>query len=76
MIKKILRIFILSSLVIIYSDLKAQGPPDPPDDPSDGGSPVGGSAPIGDGTYLLLLSGAVWCYRKTNHALAKARFDN
>jgi hypothetical protein len=76
MIKTLLRIFILSSFVIIYSDLKAQGPPDPPDDPSNGGGPVGGSAPIGDGTYLLLLSGAVWSYRKTNQALAKAKSNN
>ncbi len=48
----------ISAFLIISSALLAQGPPEPPVDPGDGGGPVGGAAPIGNGIGILLTLGA------------------
>ncbi|MBZ0243440.1 MAG: hypothetical protein K8F24_09525, partial [Bacteroidales bacterium] len=51
--------FTISSMALL-----AQGPPDPPVDPEDGGGPVGGHAPIGGGLAILLSLGAAYGGRK------------
>ena len=50
------KILILSIVLMISAiSLLAQAPPNPPDDPSNGGNePVGGGAPIGSGLVLLI----------------------
>lgn len=63
--KKIRKIVcLLGFMVLIHSVSFAQGPPNPPVDPSIGGEVVGGGAPIDGGGNLLLLMGALWAYRK------------
>lgn len=63
--KKILiRNVLAIGLFITSSALLAQGPPDPPENPGDGGGPVGGGAPIGSGLGILLTLGAAYGGRK------------
>lgn len=50
----------ISAFLISSSALLAQGPPEPPDNPGDGGGPVGGAAPIGAGLGILLTLGAAY----------------
>jgi hypothetical protein len=62
--KKILiSILFIVSISISSNQLLAQGPPDPPDDPT-GDGPVGGGAPIGSGIAILLTLGAAYGGRK------------
>lgn len=42
----------------------AQGPPSPPVDPSAGGGPVGGSAPLGEGIAVMLGAASCWAGKK------------
>ncbi|NOU47338.1 MAG: hypothetical protein HOO86_09775 [Bacteroidales bacterium] len=63
--KNILKLILFSCLIIVGQQLLAQGPPDPPGDPSIGGPPVGGSAPIGGGSEILLLMGLAYGSKKT-----------
>ncbi len=58
------RFILLVLILTITLPLLAQGPPDPPVDPSAGGGPVGGPAPIGSGIGILLLMGAAYGGRK------------
>ncbi len=51
--------------VIVGQVLLAQGPPNPPVDPSLQGPPVGGGAPIGGGLELLLIMGLAYGSKKT-----------
>lgn len=55
--KKILIKFAVVTAIFLVSTtyVLAQGPPDPPGDPSIGGPPVGGSAPIGSGIGIMLM---------------------
>jgi hypothetical protein len=57
-------IFILC-FIIGGQVLFAQGPPNPPTDPSLQGPPVGGGAPIGGGIELLLVMGLAYGSKKT-----------
>lgn len=67
--KKILiKLSFIALLSIGSTALLAQGPPDPPVDPGDGGGPVGGSAPIGSGIAILLSLGAAYGGRKVYKA--------
>jgi hypothetical protein len=50
--KKILAI--TAVLMISGFSLCAQAPPPPPENAGSGGGPVGGSAPIGSGIFLLI----------------------
>ena len=64
--KKLLKIFIVTLFILSSSILVAQNPPNPDGDPnSDGGSELGGNAPIGAGITLLLVLGAAYGGRKT-----------
>jgi hypothetical protein len=58
----------LSIVLVTSTALLAQGPPDPPEDPGDGGGPVGGSAPIDSGIGILLTLGAAYGTRKVYKA--------
>lgn len=69
--KFLISIMILLSLTLTSNHLFAQGPPEPPVDPGDGGGPVGGSAPIGGGIAILLSLGAAYGGRKLYRAFAK-----
>jgi hypothetical protein len=53
--KNIIKLVLFSCLLIAGQQLLAQGPPNPPGDPSLQGPPVGGSAPVGGGLVLLLV---------------------
>jgi hypothetical protein len=67
--KKILiKLSFIIAFTIASTTLLAQGPPDPPEDPGDGGGPVGGSAPIGSGIAILLTLGAAYGGRKVYKA--------
>ena len=59
--KFILLMFV--SILVWESPLKSQVPP-PPANHESGGGPVGGSAPIGDGTLLLIFLVAAYASRK------------
>lgn len=69
--KKIMKLMLLMLLLSWMNHSEAQGPPDPPENPDVGG-PVGGSAPLGEGTLLLLTGAMAWglyklkAYRKNN----------
>ncbi len=53
---KKLQILLVSFVyILLVQPLFCQGPPNPPGDPSTGGGPVGGSAPLSDGLFILLI---------------------
>jgi len=62
--KIIAKLSLIALLSIASTSLLAQGPPEPPNDPNEGGGPVGGNAPIGSGIALLLTLGAAYGGRK------------
>jgi hypothetical protein len=64
--KKILIKFAFVTAIIFASStfLLAQGPPNPPGDPSLQGPPVGGSAPIGSGIGIMLMLAGGYGARK------------
>lgn len=57
--KKIFTVLV-TGFLFTGSTLLAQGPPQPPDNPNDGGGPVGGSAPIGAGIGIMLSLAAAY----------------
>jgi hypothetical protein len=63
--KNILKTVLMLCFVIGGQLLLAQGPPNPPVDPSLQGPPVGGGAPIGGGLELLLIMGLAYGSKKT-----------
>lgn len=59
------RVFItvlVFGLFMAFSNLQAQGPGSPPDEPGGGDDPIGGggSAPIGSGIMTLLVMGGLY----------------
>ncbi len=63
--KKILiKLSLILAFTIVSTALLAQGPPNPPENPGNGGGPVGGPAPIGSGIAILLSLGAAYGGRK------------
>jgi hypothetical protein len=74
--KTFLKILLFSFLLISAQQLLAQGPPDPPSDPSAGGNEVvGGGAPIGNGLTLLLSLGALYAIRKFYNHRSKVSLE-
>jgi hypothetical protein len=71
--KNILKLLLFSILLIAGQQLLAQGPPNPPEDPSTGGAPVGGTAPIGGGTELLILMALGYGTKKSYKLKMKKR---
>jgi hypothetical protein len=64
--KNILKLVLFSCLIIFGQQVLAQGgPPNPPENPSTQGPPVGGNAPIGGGIELLLVMGLAYGSKKT-----------
>jgi hypothetical protein len=63
--KNIIKTVLMLCFVIVGQVLLAQGPPNPPADPSLQGPPVGGGAPIGGGIEILLLMAVGYGTRKT-----------
>ena len=61
-IKSIITILLLLMFVAV-SDVMAVGPGEPPEDPGTG-TPIGGSAPIGGGIFILLGLAAIYGGRK------------
>lgn len=59
--------------LLIGFSIWAQGPPSPPLDPGLGGGPVGGGAPLADGTALLMLAAAAWAGSKLCRQLWKLK---
>jgi hypothetical protein len=57
-------VFILC-IILLGKVLLAQGPPNPPADPSLQGPPVGGGAPIGGGLEMLLIMGLAYGSKRT-----------
>ena len=57
--KQILVIWLIMSLMVIGCPLFSQVPPTPTNHGDEGG-PVGGSAPIGDGTLVLIFLAAAY----------------
>ncbi len=74
---KYIKTLLFTGMLIAGSQLLAQGPPNPPGDPSGGGNvgPVGGSAPITGGIEMLLLMGLAYGSKKT-WAYWKAKKEN
>jgi hypothetical protein len=64
--KKILIKFAFVAVLVLSSSvcLLAQGPPNPPVDPSLQGPPVGGGAPIGSGIGIMLMLAAGYGSKK------------
>lgn len=66
--KTIIKRYIILIVLLTASHLLiAQGPPNPPGDPSVIGDPVGGTAPLGDGMLMLVVLAfayGAWKYRK------------
>ncbi len=58
--KKLQILLVISASLILGQSLYGQGPPNPPGDPSTGGGPVGGSAPLSDGVFILLIVALVY----------------
>lgn len=73
--KNILKIIITIIFFISLNSLLAQGPPTPPADPNSGGGPIGGSAPLGEGTFVLFAAAALWSGRKIYHHYRKQTID-
>lgn len=61
--KKIVHLTLLF-LFLSFSPLFAQGPPPPPPDAGSSSGPVGGNAPTGCGTIILLLMGIAYGIKK------------
>jgi hypothetical protein len=74
--KNLKRIQLSACGLFIGFSIYAQGPPNPPLDPGLGGGPVGGGAPLSDGTALLLLAAAVWAGSKLCRQLWKLKPDD
>ncbi len=70
--RTIKNIFIVA-LLLLGSHLLAQGPPNPPGDPSVGGGPIGGSAPLEGGLGILLTLGAAYGGKKIYIAFRKEK---
>lgn len=62
--KKKILIWTVLACLFLSSDILAQGPPNPPGDPSAGGGPVGGTAPLGEGVLPLLALAGVYAVKK------------
>jgi hypothetical protein len=62
---KLIYSILLVLFLICFQAGFAQGPPNPPGDPSLGGGPIGGSAPLGGGTEMLLLLAVGYGLKKT-----------
>jgi hypothetical protein len=59
------KLIILSVFLMISSfTLIAQAPPNPPQNANEGGGPVGGGAPIGEGIVLLSVLAAAYGGKK------------
>jgi hypothetical protein len=63
--KNIIKLILFSCLIVAGQQLPAQGPPNPPGDPSLQGPPVGGSAPVGGGLEILLVMALAYGSKKT-----------
>ncbi len=73
--KIMIRTLMAVSLFIASTALLAQGPPDPPENPGDGGGPVGGGAPVGSGVGILLALGAAYGGRKLYKAFKEQELE-
>lgn len=78
MITNHLKLFIIILLLIVGQQLLAQGPPNPPPNPSVGNEVVGCTAPIDSGLSLLLVLGATYGGKKlyifrTNEAVMSSK---
>ncbi|MBG0781446.1 MAG: hypothetical protein H0S84_04185 [Bacteroidales bacterium] len=62
--KIIAKLSLITTLTIASTALLAQGPPEPPSDPTGEGPVGGGGAPIGSGIAILLTLGAAYGGRK------------
>ena len=62
-IKRSVLVLLLVFTPILINNLMSQ-PPRPPHRPPSGGNPIGGSAPIGGGTEILLILSAAYAYKK------------
>jgi hypothetical protein len=65
------RIKIAGIALVIMAALSAQGPPSPPVNPDEGGGPVGGAAPLGPATSLMLALGLGYGAGKTCRAFGR-----
>ncbi len=65
---KYIKTLLVAGMFITGTQLTAQGPPDPPGNPSTSGGPVGGSAPITGGIGILLALGAAYGSKKVYNA--------
>lgn len=63
-----IKTLLIAGMCLAGSQLLAQGPPNPPDNPNSGGGPVGGSAPVGTGIGILLALGAAYGGKKVYNA--------
>ncbi len=74
--KRIKHMIATTSIVLVTSTaMLAQGPPDPPENPGDGGDPVGGGAPVGSGVGILLALGAAYGGRKLYKAFKEQELE-
>ena len=65
-------LLIISIAICLNVSAFSQAPPPPPPQGDEGGGPVGGSAPIGDGTLILImLAGGYLLFRLRKYKLAR-----
>ncbi len=69
--RRLLKTIMFGSIILLSFTVNAQGPPNPPEDPSLDGGPVGGSAPLDDGAILLIFTALVWGGYKSHLAYKK-----
>ncbi len=62
--KKLQILLVINASLLLGQSLFGQGPPNPPGNPSSGGGPVGGSAPLSDGLFILLIVALVYAAYK------------
>ena len=70
-------LILLIGLFFIHNSSIAQGPPNPPGDPSTGGvGPVGGTAPVGSGLGIMLALSIGFGAKKTYNYLVRNKEDS
>ncbi len=70
--KKYCILLAIAALILTGPSLLGQGPPPPPVGPESGGGPVGGPAPVGSGTLVLLGLGGIYAGYKSRKVIRES----
>ncbi len=80
-IRKTINVLSIILIVLVSKQVTADGPPLPPGDPTGfgggpQGDPLGGGAPVGGGTALLVIMAGGYALAKTNRQINRNTFQN